>query len=84
MEDELEIVDPMSKKRPFAPHMTVAFRDLTKKNFKLAWQQFKTQELYFQFTATELTLLRHNKKRWQIHSQFPLIDKEHDINLTDS
>ena len=51
MEDELGIVDPVSKKCSFTPHMNVAFRDLTKQNFKLAWQHLKAQELYFQFTA---------------------------------
>jgi hypothetical protein len=42
--------------------MTVAFRDLTKQNFKLAWQQFQPRELYFQFTSAELTLITPSSK----------------------
>ncbi|MUL37936.1 2'-5' RNA ligase family protein [Gloeocapsopsis dulcis] len=65
------IIDPVSKTRPFAPHMTVAFRDLTRQNFKAAWAQFQQQQLYFEFTATDLTLLLHKGKQWNIHAIFP-------------
>lgn len=67
---KLEIVDRVSKTRPFAPHMTVGFKDLTKQNFRLAWQEFQTRQLYVEFTASCLTLLRHDGKKWQIQSEF--------------
>ncbi|MDJ0615495.1 MAG: 2'-5' RNA ligase family protein [Calothrix sp. MO_192.B10] len=79
MESQLGIVDKVSKTRPFAPHMTVAFRDLTKQNFKAAWPQYQHRQLYFEFAAAELTLLRHNNKRWHIQSQFPLSGTERDM-----
>ncbi|WP_289501127.1 2'-5' RNA ligase family protein [Gloeocapsopsis sp. IPPAS B-1203] len=66
----LGIVDPVSKTRPFAPHMTVAFRDLTRQNFKAAWTQFQHQQLYFEFIASGVTLLIHNGK-WIVHTIFP-------------
>lgn len=69
--ESIGIVDPVSKTRPFAPHMTVAFRDLTRQNFKAAWMQFQHQKLYFEFTTTDLTLLLHNGKQWTIHANFP-------------
>ncbi len=73
--ESIGIVDPVSKARPFAPHMTVAFRDLTRQNFKAAWMQFQHQKFYFEFTATDLTLLLHNGKQWTIHANFPFACK---------
>lgn len=67
---KLAIVDRLSKTRPFAPHMTVGFKDLTKQNFRLAWQEFQTRQLYFEFTVGYLTLLRHDGKKWQIQTEF--------------
>ncbi|MCC5646232.1 2'-5' RNA ligase family protein [Nostoc sp. CHAB 5824] len=69
-EGNLGIVDKVSKTRPFAPHMTVAFRDLTKQNFKAAWPEFEKRQLHFEFTADKLTLLLHDGKRWNIKSEF--------------
>ncbi|MDZ8105084.1 MAG: 2'-5' RNA ligase family protein [Nostoc sp. DedQUE12a] len=70
VESKLQIVDKVSKTRPFAPHMTVAFRDLTKQNFKAAWPEFEKRQLYFEFPADKLTLLLHDGKRWNIKSEF--------------
>jgi 2'-5' RNA ligase len=71
LEDNLGIVDPVSKKRPFAPHTTVAFKDLSKENFRKGWEEFKGRSLHFEFTAPQLTLLMHNGGRWEINSEFP-------------
>lgn len=73
LEKKLGIVDEQSKRRSFAPHMTVAFRDLTKQNFKLAWPEFQTRSLHFEFLATYLTLLIHDGQRWNVCQQFPLL-----------
>lgn len=70
IEEALGIVDEVGKKRSFAPHMTVAFKDLTRQNFKAAWLEFENQALHFEFIATQLTLLIHDGKRWNIHSEF--------------
>jgi 2'-5' RNA ligase len=75
METDLGIVDEVGKKRSFAPHMTVAFRDLTKQNFKAAWPEFENRELHFEFTADKLTLLIHDGKRWNIKSEFAFLSK---------
>jgi 2'-5' RNA ligase len=71
LEAVLGIVDPVSKSRAFSPHMTVAFRDLTRQNFKAAWQEFQQRQLQFEFTATQLTLLIHDGKRWNVSAEFP-------------
>jgi len=33
-------------KHAFSPHMTVAFRDLTRQNFKAAWPEFQQRQLH--------------------------------------
>lgn len=73
LENNLGIVDQVSKTRPFAPHLTVAFRDLTKQNFQAAWPEFEQRQLDFEFTAEQLTLLLHDGKRWNIKSEFAFL-----------
>lgn len=73
LETVLEIVDPVSKSRPFSPHMTVAFRDLTRQNFKAAWPEFQQQALQFEFRANYLTLLLHDGKRWNVSDEFSFL-----------
>jgi 2'-5' RNA ligase len=70
VETNLGIIDQNSKNRQFTPHMTVAFRDLTKQNFKLAWQKYEDMELDFEFTAESLTLLIHDGKCWNVKREF--------------
>jgi 2'-5' RNA ligase len=71
LETLLGIVDPVSKTRAFSPHMTVAFRDLTRQNFKAAWPEFQQRQLHFDFKADYLTLLLHDGKRWNVSAEFP-------------
>lgn len=70
LEANLGIVDPVSKQRPFAPHMTVAFKDLTRQNFKAAWPEFQQQQLQFEFMASCLTLLVHDGQQWNVSAEF--------------
>jgi len=72
LEKSLGIVHEVSKSRPFTPHLTVAFRDLTKKNFQLAWPEFEHRQLEYKFTGSELALLIHDGTQWQIYDSFPL------------
>jgi 2'-5' RNA ligase len=66
------IVDPQSDLRPFAPHLTVAFRDLTRENFALAWAAFRDRPFQADFVADRLTLLSHDGLGWQVYAEFPL------------
>lgn len=70
LESFLKIVDRASQNRSFTPHLTVGFRDLSEANFDLAWQEFAEQKLIFEFTVSQLTLLAHNGKFWQIQREF--------------
>lgn len=72
LEAELDIVHKVSKHRPFAPHVTVAFRDLKPAAFRKAWPEFDQKELEFEFIAQDLTLLLHNGQQWTIYENFPL------------
>lgn len=72
LESSLAIVDKNAKNRPFAPHLTVGFKDLTKANFYRAWEEFQSQKIYFEFTVYHLTLLTHNGQNWEIKAEFLL------------
>lgn len=65
--------DPkLNQDRPFHPHMTLAFRDLSKEDFKKAWQEFKEEELSYSWEAESFTLLRHNGNRWEEKQEIEL------------
>ncbi|MBE9181842.1 2'-5' RNA ligase family protein [Oculatella sp. LEGE 06141] len=74
LEQTLAIVDPVAKRRPFAPHMTVASRNLTRSIFKQAWTELQQRRIEFQFVGDRLTLLIHDGHRWHIRSEFPLLN----------
>ena len=67
--NNLGIIDPYAS-RPFVPHMTVAFRDLTPENFELAWAEFCDRKINFEFEAINLTLLTRDEQRWNVLSNF--------------
>lgn len=68
--ESIGICDPNAKTRPFVPHMTVAYRDLTKQNFKVAWQEFEHRQVNFEFGADNICLLLHDGQRWNVLSKF--------------
>ncbi len=69
-ETNLGIVDRVSPPRPFVPHMTVAFSDLTESNFEAAWLEFKARSIFFEFTASSLILLIHDGSQWNVATEF--------------
>jgi 2'-5' RNA ligase len=50
----------------FSPHMTVAFRDLTKRNFFLAKSVYDIKKISLEFEVNGIALLRHNGVHWEI------------------
>ncbi len=52
--------------RPFHPHITIATRDLRKKDFHEAWALFETNKFKAEWEANGLSLLRHNQKNWNV------------------
>ncbi len=57
--------------RPFHPHMTIAFRDLSKSNFHKAWAHFQHQDYWKSWTAQDLCILIHGDKGWSVLRRFP-------------
>jgi 2'-5' RNA ligase len=66
--------------RPFVPHMTVAFRDLTTENFNHAWIEFESKLLglsnqsdqSYQFLGDRLTLLKYDGQVWRPYWEIAL------------
>jgi len=58
---------PIKKEdRPFHPHLTIANRDLAKKDFYPAWEFFKNKEWSADWPVNSISILRHNKKNWDV------------------
>ncbi len=57
---------------PFRPHMTIAHRDLTRDLFPKVWQTFAERRYQRHYTASHLSLLKHNGRHWEIVAEYPL------------
>jgi 2'-5' RNA ligase len=71
LETHLGIVDPVSKRRPFAPHLTIASRNMTRQSFQAAWAELSPRSVEFTFISDRLTLFLHNGQRWHVQAEFP-------------
>lgn len=69
---ELDIFNANYQDKPFHPHLTLAFRDLKKSQYHLAWQEFSKKEYKAEFMADKIALLKHNGKNWDVLKDFPL------------
>lgn len=56
--------------REFHPHITLATRDLSRNNFKPAWEEFRNREFARVFKAEGIFLFQHNGKTWDISTEF--------------
>lgn len=61
--------------RPYHPHLTLAFKDLTKSDFYAIWKDLENREFRKSFIASELFLLRHDGEEWEIIRDYPLGSK---------
>jgi 2'-5' RNA ligase len=52
--------------RPFHPHVTIAARDVQKKVFYEVREIFKDKKYYAHWQADCISILRHNKKNWDV------------------
>jgi 2'-5' RNA ligase len=50
----------------FKAHMTIGYRDLDPSVFPAAWGEFKNKKYERSFPATEICLLKHDTKKWNI------------------
>ncbi len=55
---------PAPPDRPYRPHMTLAFRDVTPGMFYKAWSEWKGKQFERSFPVEGVYLLKHNRKNW--------------------
>jgi len=60
------------QQREYHPHITLAFKDLTKSNFYKAWDEFEGREFDEDFIADRFHLLKHNGEKWLPIKDFQL------------
>lgn len=58
--------DFKKNKHHFSPHVTLAFRDLSIENFRIAWKTYEKKKILFHFAVDRIGLLKHNGKNWDI------------------
>lgn len=63
---------PARDRRPFHPHLTVAFKDLRRAVFPEAWRYFSEQPYERSFEVEELILLRYREQAWKVAGRFSL------------
>jgi 2'-5' RNA ligase len=61
---ELNLFNAQYKGRPFHPHVTLAFRDLKKSMFLVAWNEFKEKKFSATFFASGFDLMKHDGNAW--------------------
>ena len=69
---EFNLFNADYKDLPFHPHLTLAFRDLKKPAFIKAWEEFKDKKYQTEFQVTDIILLKHNSKVWEVFTRFAL------------
>lgn len=57
--------------RPFHPHVTIAFKDLSEGMFANAWAYFQPIQWRRMFTARRIHLLEHLQGKWKPIGEFP-------------
>jgi 2'-5' RNA ligase len=67
---ELNLFNAQYRDKPFHPHITLAFRDLKKDKFEIAWQEFKGKKYTEKFDVNGITLLKHDGKVWIPYANF--------------
>ncbi|SHF74494.1 2'-5' RNA ligase family protein [Pedobacter caeni] len=56
-------------KNPFNPHLTIAYRD-AKEAYPQIMEQYQNRRFREEFLADHFTLLKHDGKRWNLHSEY--------------
>jgi len=56
--------------RPFHPHITIANRDLLRKDFPVAFDYFRKISYTKAFEATDIALLKHLNGEWKVEKRF--------------
>jgi len=63
------------KNRGFTPHLTVAFRDLKKSDFREAWKEYRNRSFEACWEVDAVMLLKHTGKHWEEYREIPLVKR---------
>jgi|TARA_B100001964_G_scaffold53046_1_gene60066 2'-5' RNA ligase len=72
LQTQCGVAKEVPRRRHYHPHLTIAFRDLKRRQFGALWEEVRERSVHYAFTVTDLTLLWHDGKRWQVDSEFAL------------
>ena len=75
VQENLQLLDFISDKVPipsFHPHVTLMTRDLSKSNFKAAWEELKGREYNETIDIHSFHLYKHDGKFWRVLREFIL------------
>jgi 2'-5' RNA ligase len=65
----------------FNPHITIAYRDIPPEVFPLMWAEYRDRKFKRSFTIDGFTLLKHDRKKWNIFREFRFKQKEEVLTL---
>lgn len=60
--------------RPYQPHITIGYRDLSAAIFEEIMKRYSMQSFNTQFTINSIRLWKHNGVSWETIEEFPLTD----------
>ena len=69
---EFQLFNANRLDQAYHPHLTLAFRDLKKEQFPLAWGEFESKKYDRSFTVKEMAVLKYVGTAWNVLSTFPL------------
>ena len=78
LKERLHFSSSMLGRSSFTPHVTIANRDLTKKNFERAWPNLKDRSFEHSFTCNCFWLMKHDKKKWVPFKKFVIVPSTDD------
>lgn len=70
VKQNLGLMNEAENMRGFHPHVTIAFRDLNREKFNLAWAHFKEQKFEAAFKVNSFHLLKHCPGKWEVYREF--------------
>lgn len=65
---EFQLFNANRLDQAYHPHLTLAFRDLKKEQFALAWDEFKAKQYDQSFAVKEIAVLKHTGTVWRVLS----------------
>ena len=74
MKLNFNIFNQADDRKPFHPHITIAFRDLKKNQFDLAWNNFSSRVFNANFTCESVWILKWNNQEWIKLKEIKLIN----------